>query len=150
MSNRAQQIAELRRQIMIQQIMPTIITSIVLGILAYLASAIGLLKMFDKAGEKNWKAWVPFYNTYILFKLCWKKDYFWAIPIGCVLVAIIGNIRVGSVWATVILVIICLVLSALFVLECFLAYHIARCYGKSWPWVVGLIFIPCVMYIILG
>ncbi len=76
MSTSAQQIAELRRQIMIQQILPTIITSIVLGVLSYLASAIGLIKMFDKAGEKNWKAWVPFYNTYILFKLCWKKDYF--------------------------------------------------------------------------
>ena len=52
-TSRAEKIEELRRQLTLQSWMPWIITSIIVSILLYIASAMGLMKMFEKAGEKN-------------------------------------------------------------------------------------------------
>ena len=74
--------------------------------------------MFEKAGEKNWKAWIPVYNTYMLCKICWKTKWFWPALGGYVFSAVFGNLRVGNPLATVFAVIIVLVLIALFVWKC--------------------------------
>lgn len=34
--------------------------------------------IFQKAGEKGWKALIPFYGKYTLFKLFWNTNMFWA------------------------------------------------------------------------
>ena len=49
------------------------IVSFILGILAIIA----LWKIFKKAGEKWWKAIIPIYNTYIMFKIVGMKKWFW-------------------------------------------------------------------------
>lgn len=41
------------RQMYMQTIMPFIITTVVCAVIVYIASALGLMKMFEKAGEKN-------------------------------------------------------------------------------------------------
>jgi hypothetical protein len=40
---------------------------------------VGLAYMFEKAGEKPWKAVIPFYSLYVLFGIGWKKSkfFFW-------------------------------------------------------------------------
>ncbi|MDO5427009.1 MAG: DUF5684 domain-containing protein [Coriobacteriia bacterium] len=114
-TTRTERIAELRRQLILQVWMPWIITSIIVSILVYVASAVGLMKMFEKAGEKNWKAWIPVYNIYVLVKLCWNKKWFWPALGGCVFIAIFGNLRVANSTATVFAILIVLVLIALFV-----------------------------------
>jgi signal peptidase I len=47
-------------------------------LLLVLASFFGLSKMFEKAGEKGWKGWVPVYNFYILSKLL-HKPWWWCL-----------------------------------------------------------------------
>ncbi|MCR5128285.1 MAG: DUF5684 domain-containing protein [Lachnospiraceae bacterium] len=32
---------------------------------------VAMWKIFEKAGEAGWKSLIPFYNTYILFKIAW-------------------------------------------------------------------------------
>ena len=46
-------------------------------IVVCILSIIFLWKIFEKAGEKGWKAIIPFYSTYVLFKLVWETKYFW-------------------------------------------------------------------------
>ncbi|HVA98567.1 MAG TPA: DUF5684 domain-containing protein, partial [Bacteroidia bacterium] len=40
------------------------------------STVIGLWKLFEKAGEKGWKAIIPIYNYYIWLKLI-KKPWWW-------------------------------------------------------------------------
>jgi signal peptidase I len=43
-----------------------------------LASFFGLSKLFVKAGIEGWKAWIPFYNFYILSKML-HKPWWWCL-----------------------------------------------------------------------
>ena len=44
-----------------------------IGILVfYIFYAIGGYRIFTKCGEAGWKAFIPFYNTYIQYRLTWK------------------------------------------------------------------------------
>ena len=40
-------------------------------VIGWLLAAIGSWKVFKKCGEAGWKAFIPFYNKYIRFKLYW-------------------------------------------------------------------------------
>lgn len=55
-----------------------------IGTLLVLLPAYGLSKLFVKAGEQSWKAWVPFYNTWVMQKLAERPTHwvFWQfIPV---------------------------------------------------------------------
>lgn len=43
-----------------------------------LASFFGLSKLFVKAGQESWKAWVPVYNFYVLAKVL-EKPWWWCL-----------------------------------------------------------------------
>ncbi len=38
---------------------------------------LGRWKVFTRAGEPGWKAFVPFYSEYTLFHIAWADKYFW-------------------------------------------------------------------------
>lgn len=38
---------------------------------------IAMWKIFEKAWEAWWKALIPIYNVYILYKIVWMKNWFW-------------------------------------------------------------------------
>ena len=48
-----------------------------LVIAAIVLIIIGTWKILQKAGEDGWKAIIPFYGKYTLFKTFWKKKWFW-------------------------------------------------------------------------
>ena len=54
-----------------------------IGILALILLAISVMdllgrwKVYKKAGEPGWKAFVPLYREYTLFHLAWADKYFW-------------------------------------------------------------------------
>lgn len=47
-------------------------------LLLVLASFFGLSKLFVKAGQQGWKAWIPVYNFYVLAKLL-EKPWWWCL-----------------------------------------------------------------------
>ncbi len=47
-------------------------------LLLVLASFLGLSKLFEKAGEKGWKGWIPVYNFYVLSKVL-GKPWWWCL-----------------------------------------------------------------------
>src|SRR5690554_2577450 len=51
---------------------------IILILLYFLLSHIGLYKFFEKAGEEGWKALVPFYGTYVAIRLI-HKPVWWMV-----------------------------------------------------------------------
>ena len=58
------------------------ITTLIIGVIAL----VSMWVLFVKAGEKGWKAIIPVYNSYIAYKLFWKKSMFWVALIMSFLV----------------------------------------------------------------
>lgn len=70
------------------------ISSITGDIVIWILSLIFLWKIFEKAGEKGWKAIIPVYSFYILFKIAWKTSYFWLI-LAFLIAIICGSVIAG-------------------------------------------------------
>jgi signal peptidase I len=51
---------------------------LILSAIYFIATHIGLYKIFEKMGEDGWKALVPFYSTYLAVKMV-KKSWLWTI-----------------------------------------------------------------------
>lgn len=48
----------------------------------YVVYAIGLAKLFNKAGEEGWKAIIPFYNTFVLIQIAGLNWWYFLIAIS--------------------------------------------------------------------
>ena len=55
-------------------------------ILWFFISAIGHRKMFQKAGEAGWKAFIPLYNDFVCFKFSWNTKLFWPFAISSLMI----------------------------------------------------------------
>jgi len=67
-----------------------IVVAIIWGILLIIA----LWKIFVKAGEAGWKAIIPIYNVYIMYKIAGMKNWFWYTLIA----AFVCGLIVGFLW----------------------------------------------------
>ena len=84
---------------------------------------VAMWKIFEKAGEPGWAAIIPFYNIYVLFKITWGNGWkflFLLIPIANIVFAIITMVK------------------------------LAKAFGKSGGFAVGLIFLSVIFYCILA
>ncbi len=84
---------------------------------------IAMWKIFEKAGEPGWAAIIPFYNLYVLFKITWGNGWkflFLLIPIANFVFAIITMVK------------------------------LAKAFGKSGGFAVGLVFLSIIFYCILA
>ena len=80
-------------------------------------------KIFSKAGEEGWKSLIPFYNSYILFKITWGNGiYFLFLFIPFV------NIAVGILTY----------------------YKLANAFGHGLAFTIGLLLFPWIFISILG
>ena len=97
--------------------------SSILFIILGLVALVGTWKMFEKAGEEGWKAIIPIYNTYTMFKIVY-----------------------GNGWKFL-LMLIPIVNLIIFIIFCI---DLAKVFGKSTGFGIANIFVPFVTYPILG
>ena len=95
--------------------------------LAILAMAVLMIvamwRIFAKASEAGWKAVIPFYNTYILYKITWGNGlYFLLLLIPC----------------------------ANFVIQIITSVKLAKVFGKEIGFTLGLIFLGPIFQLILA
>ena len=84
---------------------------------------VAMWKIFEKAGKPGWAAIIPFYNIYVLFEITWGNGWkflFLLIPIANIVFAIITMVK------------------------------LAKAFGKSGGFAVGLIFLSIIFYCILA
>ncbi len=84
---------------------------------------VAMWKIFEKAGEPGWAAIIPFYNIYVLFKITWGNGWNFLlllIPIANIVILIITMVK------------------------------LAKAFGKSGGFAVGLIFLSIIFYCILA
>ena len=109
--------------------------------------------IFKRAGEKGWKGLIPFYSDYIYYKIGWDGRIYLALLIGQVASTVLGSVC-GLINATfgmvVSLVLNVVVLSARAVAKMVLQFKIARAFGRSDFFAVGLYFLGSVFSAVLA
>lgn len=136
------------------------------GIVAVIAvailSIIAIWKIFTKAGEKGWKALIPVYNLYVLFKICGAKGWFWALfvayfvsPIVSVIAGMTGNATTNAdgviTYSNNIFPIIITCVTIFEVVVYIVAnYKLAKAFKRGIGTTIGLIFLPNIFELILA
>lgn len=130
----------------------TITISVIVGAVLYVLLVIAWWKMFTKAGEKGWKAIIPFYNWFIMTKLTWSKKFFWITFVLAILVGILASVVNSTVGITQIVCsfIVLAIYIALLVFMIIFWYRISKSYGHGGGFTVGLIFLNFIFMLILG
>ena len=114
-------------------------------ILWFLISAIGHRKMFQKAGEAGWKAFIPLYNDFVCFKFSWNTKLFWPFAISSLMIYFLPG---SDYLVTGILTWICMIVYL--VLDVKLNIRMAKSFGRTKGWGVLLFFFPFIVSLILG
>lgn len=111
----------------------------------FFVSAIGYYKMFQKAGQRSWFAFIPLLRDFAMFKMAWTVK---AFIINTVLLAVFElcgeseNILVGLVAAIAGI--------AWIVVQVKLLLRVAKSFGKGAGWAALLFFVPFIATLILG
>ena len=121
------------------------IFAVLVSVALYVLQIIGWWKIYTKAGEAGWKSLIPFYNFYILYKICWETKYFWYTLAAALLSGILSGIG-----GTVCTLLSGLLSIAILVLTIMQNYKLAKAFGHGGGYTVGLIFIPWLFVLLLG
>ena len=130
-------------------------------------SVVGLYNIFEKAGIEGWKALIPFYNLWNEVKLVNRPvGFFWGIVIPYLILFLVifiwgvfgfleGAIGIndnimGAILPFVIGLVIVFGIFSSIVMSIILKNDIAKSFGKSKWFTVGVIFLPFIFYPILG
>lgn len=132
------------------------IVCILIGILTLIA----YWRIFTKAGVAGWKAIIPYYSGYMMFKIAWKTSVFWwnllvSILLACVITAVM---TVGSTGADAVMgvpVILGFLLASVlgiinFIISIMYNIKLSKAFGHGGGFAAGLIFLNVIFILILG
>lgn len=105
-------------------------------------------RIFTKAGEKGWKALIPYYNGYILFKISWKTSMFWAFLALLVFPFIFAASPLADSMIFAWLSSACAI--AGFVVAVMCMHKLSKAFGHGVGFTLGLIFLNVIFVPILG
>lgn len=106
---------------------------LIIAIAVAVVSIIAMWKIFTKAGKPGWAAIIPVYNLVVLYQIVGINPLWLLMLIG----AIIPFVNF-------------IVAIAFFVLTILVDIKLAKAFGKSGGFAVGLIFLPFIFQCILG
>lgn len=95
----------------------------IIGLIVGVIMIVSMWKIFAKAGEPGWAAIIPFYNLYVMYKIAWGNGVLFLLN----LIPVVG----------VIVNIVC-------------AFKLAKAFGKSAGFGVGLWLLPVIFYPMLA
>ena len=123
--------------------------TILILIVCVVLPVIGNWKIFVKAGEPGWKALIPIYYSYILFKIAWNAAYFaiytllTVVAIGIILTAPI----IGSGLSMTLFFIL---YGCLMVLRIIFCFKLAKAFDHGIFFAVALILLGPIFMIVQG
>ena len=111
----------------------------------FFVSAIGYFKMFKKAGQCGWFAFVPLLREYAMFKMAWTVKAF------IISTAFLAVFQICGESENILVSLVALVLGiAWIVMQVKLLLRVAKAFGKGKGWAALLFFLPFVATLILG
>ena len=137
-----------------------LVVTIISVIIAYILQIIAWWKIFVKAGEKGWKALIPFYNVYIFYKIVGMKNWFWGI-IGMAILASIVSVATGfnteklsqnSFSGANLLGAIVYAITGIAscIIQIIQSVRVSKAFGHGAGFALGLIFLTPIFLLILG
>ena len=141
----------------------------IFGIIFVVLVIIGEWKIFEKAGEKGWKCLIPIYGQYILFKILGMKTWFWVFLCTTIVASImmsvntppidynasqeVINAQVNAIdWSEHVPYIVGMVITIIagLLVDIVVSIRMAKAFGKGLAYILGLIFFPEIVLIVLG
>ncbi len=130
----------------------------VIAIAVGVATIIGEWKVFEKAGKPGWISLIPFYNNWTLFEISGVNPLFILFSVGGLILNVfgslfnvMGNSQEMFYAVSIIFNLGSSALNIVFIVFAVMAaLNLAKCFGKSSAYGVGLFFIPVVFYLMLG
>ena len=114
-------------------------------------------KLFRKFGEKPWKSFVPYYNTFLVYKHTWSKKAFWIYLISSSLFNAaqgvskhLSQTNPESMWMTLLLLLSLPVGIVAAVCSILYAFRLAEAFGKGKIFSAGLLLFYSIFISILG
>lgn len=139
----------------------TLIMVCIFALIFYILTVIAGWKIFEKAGEKGWKALIPIYNVYIMYKIVKMQKWFWITLLASFIFGMccgfagydpnlnnFENLSMGGA-ITVGVAAIVYAIIALYV-EITYSIRTARAFGHGVGFAVGLILLPSIFWLIIG
>lgn len=138
-----------------------IVGTITMTILTIIAS----WRIISKAGEPGWKALIPIYNVYMLFKIVGMKGWFWGLFLAGILLGVIMSVDGSSVtftmtneqiasfdWNGHMLTVVSILIYALFAcgVEIYYSIRTSKAFGYGGLFAAGLFFFQPIFWMILG
>lgn len=122
---------------------------LVILLVYYIIMVIAQWRIFAKAGQPGWKSIIPFYNSYILYKIVWQVKWFWIVFGLGILSSVVSwlNMSGGNGFLLAVSRIIVVVA---FILSVFLCSKTAKAYGKGIGFTVGLVLLHPIFMLILA
>lgn len=111
-----------------------------------LITAAGKAMMFKKAGEKPWKAFIPFYGGYTLYRLTWKNLLYF-VRLWLIALSNIADPKTSGIPAQAVALVLAVAAIAISVIS---ALKTARSFGKGIGFGIGLWLLPPVYCLISG
>ena len=125
-------------------IMEVIGIILVFALVIYVLQVIGMWKVFKKSGEEGWKAIIPIYNQYTMCKITGVNPWW-------VLIVVVASGLTGALGESDLASVVSLLSSIISIYFSVLLYvSLARAFGKSDGFAVGLILLNPIFLLILG
>lgn len=122
-----------------------------LAILWYILLIIAGWKIFKKAGEAGWKSLIPFYNSYIFYKIVGMQKWFWVLIFSAIAVSLATsmmgfdgqNIMNNSFTGVNLLAFLLLIAEIILAIVIAVKYSIrtSKVFGHGLCYALGLIFL---------
>ena len=116
----------------------------VLASVLFMSKRIGMWKLFEKAGEREWKSVVPIYNQITLLKMCKLKPIFILLYIDFIIPAI-GYLAGRDVkWITIVMLV------GFVIYRFMISIRLGQAFKKGDVFSFFLAFFPSILLPVLG
>ncbi|MBQ6557847.1 MAG: hypothetical protein IJL81_00600 [Clostridia bacterium] len=123
----------------------------VCSLIWYVLQVIARWKIFTKAGEKGWKAIIPVYNEFVMYKISWKTMFFWIMFALAVAGSIVSSLAGTGQNANGILLFLAFVL---LIADCVIGiiqlHNLSKAFGHGAGFTVGLVLLNPIFMLILA
>lgn len=121
-------------------------TILISALVAGVISIIPMWRLFEKAGQPGWKAIIPVYSSYMLYKISWKPSMFFITLILGIVASIL--LQLNDYMALAVIGVIINI--AVMVLGILFNHKISKSFGHGVGFTVGLIFLSLIFLYILA
>lgn len=136
--------------------------SICVSIAVFILHIVALSMIFEKAGEHGWKAVIPIYNIYVLFKITKSKRFalylislilgsiLFGLGIMFILIITCEVVDIPLIWGIAFTLIGTGLLIMSIIIQIKMLNRLSHCFGYGAGFTVLLVFLPLMGYYILG